>query len=154
VFSITQIRAGDAYNVIPQQAVLAGTARTMKSDVMATIERTMKRLAAGIAEGFGAQATVAFRNLFVPLVNNHHETTIYAAAEVVGEANVQRNSDPIMASEDFALMMQVVPGAHIMFGNGPTAAAHNQMYDFNDEAIPYGVALLATITEKKLPKAC
>jgi amidohydrolase len=156
VLSITQIRAGDAYNVIPQQAVLGGTARTMKSDVMATIEHPMKRLAAGIAEGFGAQATVAFRNLFVPLVNDHHEATIYAdaAAEVVGEANVQRDSDPVMASEDFALMMQVVPGAHVMFGNGSSAAVHNQMYDFNDEAIPYGVALLAAITEKKLPKEC
>jgi amidohydrolase len=155
VLSITQIHAGDAYNVIPQQAILSGTARTMKPEVMATIEHTMKRLAASIAEGFGAQATVAFRNLFVPLVNDHDEATIYAdaAAEVVGEANVQRDSDPIMASEDFALMMQVVPGAHVMFGNGATAAVHNQMYDFNDESIPYGVALLAAITERKLPQA-
>jgi amidohydrolase len=156
VFSITQIRSGDAYNVIPHQAVLSGTARTMKSEVMATIEHTMKRLAAGIAEGFGAQTTVSFRNLFVPLVNDHHEATLYAdaAAEVVGEANVERDSDPIMASEDFALMMQVVPGAHVMFGNGSSAAVHNQMYDFNDESIPYGIALLAAITEKKLPKGC
>jgi metal-dependent amidase/aminoacylase/carboxypeptidase family protein len=59
-----------------------------------------------------------------------------------------------MASEDFAFMMQQVPGAHVMFGNGPTAAVHNQMYDFNDESIPYGVALLAAITEKKLPQGC
>ena len=45
-------------------------------------------------------------------------------------------------------MLHVVPGAHVMFGNGPTAAVHNQMYDFNDEAIPYAVALLAAITEE------
>jgi metal-dependent amidase/aminoacylase/carboxypeptidase family protein len=50
-------------------------------------------------------------------------------------------------------MMQAVPGAHVMFGNGPTAAVHNHLYDFNDEAIPYAVALFAAVTEKKLPKA-
>jgi hippurate hydrolase len=50
-------------------------------------------------------------------------------------------------------MLQQVPGAHLMFGNRPTAPVHNQLYDFNDDAIPYGVALLAAITEKKLPRA-
>ena len=76
-----------------------------------------------------------------------------AAAAVAGEANVDRNAPPAMGSEDFGAMMQQVPGAHILFGNGDTAGVHNQLYDFNDDAIPYGVALLAAITEKKLPKA-
>jgi hippurate hydrolase len=155
VVSITRIHAGDAHNVIPHDATLGGTVRTMKSDVMAAVERHMKRLAVSIAEGFGAEATVDFRFLFEPVVNDAQEVVLYAdaAAAVAGEANVERNAPPAMGSEDFGAMMQQVPGAHILFGNGDTAGVHNQLYDFNDDAIPYGVALLAAITEKKLPKA-
>jgi amidohydrolase len=154
VVSVTRVQAGDAYNVIPQHAVLAGTARTMKAEIMTLIERNMKRLAVSIAEGFGAEAVVDFRTLFAPVVNNPEEAALYAdaAAAVVGEANVRRDSPPSMASEDFGFMMREVPGAHVMFGNGDGASVHNQMYDFNDEAIPYAVALFAAITEKKLPR--
>jgi amidohydrolase len=155
VLSITRIQSGDAYNVIPQHAVLAGTVRTMKAEVMALVERNMTRLAASIAEGFGATAAVDFRNLFAPVVNNPEEAVLYAdaAAEVAGEANVRRDAPPAMASEDFGFMMQAVPGAHVMLGNGGSAAVHNHLYDFNDEAIPYGVALFTAITEKKLARS-
>jgi amidohydrolase len=154
VVSITRIHAGDAHNVIPHDATLGGTVRTMKSEVMAAVEQHMKSLAVSIAEGFGAEATVDFRNLFEPVVNDAQEVVLYAdaAAAVAGEGNVERNAPPAMGSEDFGAMMQQVPGAHILFGNGDTAGVHNQMYDFNDDAIPYAVALLAAITEKKLPK--
>ena len=154
VVSITRIQSGDAYNVIPQYAAMAGTVRTMKSEVMALVEANMKRLATSIAEGFGAEAEVDFRKLFAPVVNNASEALAYAdaAAQVAGEANVRRDAPPSMASEDFGFMMEKVPGAHVMFGNGGSASVHNHLYDFNDEAIPYGVALFAAITEKKLPK--
>src|SRR6201996_3540343 len=69
VLSITRIVGGDAYNVIPQSATLAGTVRTMKPEVMATIEQNMKRLASSLAAGFGAEATVDFRVIFAPMVN-------------------------------------------------------------------------------------
>ena len=75
-----------------------------------------------------------------------------AAAGLVGEDNVRRDAPPGMGSEDFSFMMEQVPGAHINLGNGDSAALHNHLYDFNDETIPYGVALYASITEKKLPK--
>jgi hippurate hydrolase len=154
VLSITRIQSGDAYNVIPQFAVLAGTVRTMKSDVMAMIGQNMERLAISIAAGFGAEAVVDFRILFAPVVNNDQEAIVYAdaAAGLVGEADVRRDAPPAMASEDFGFMMERVPGAHVLVGNGGSAAVHNHLYDFNDDAIPYGVALFAAITEKKLPK--
>jgi hippurate hydrolase len=75
-----------------------------------------------------------------------------AAAELVGEARVDRNAAPLMGSEDFSFMMEQVPGAHVFLGNGDSAVCHNDHYDFNDAAIPLGVALYATIVEKKLPK--
>jgi amidohydrolase len=154
VLSITRIQSGDAYNVIPQSAILAGTVRTMKPDVMETIKQTMTRLSTSLAAGFGAEATLDFRLLFAPMVNNEQEAIAYcdAAAELVGEDSVRRDAPPGMGSEDFSFMLEQVPGAHINLGNGDSAALHNHLYDFNDETIPYGVALYATITEKKLPK--
>jgi hippurate hydrolase len=97
---------------------------------------------------------VDFRRLTAPVVNDEHEVIAYAdaAAGLVGEANVRRDGPPTMGSEDFGFMMEAVPGAHILLGNGGGADVHNHLYDFNDEAIPYGVSLFAAITEKKLPK--
>jgi amidohydrolase len=154
VLSITRIQSGDAYNVIPQSAIMAGTVRTIKSDVMTMIEQNMKRLAVSVATGFGAEATVDFRIIFAPMVNNEAEAIAYgdAAAALVGEDNVRRDGPPGMGSEDFSFMMEKVPGAHINLGNGDSAALHNHLYDFNDEIIPYGVALYAAIVETKLPK--
>jgi amidohydrolase len=154
VLSITRIQSGDAYNVIPQSAVMAGTVRAMKPEVMTLIEQNMRRLVSSVAAGFGAEATVDFRLIFAPMVNNEAEALAYgdAAAELVGEDSVRRDAPPGMGSEDFSFMMEQVPGAHINLGNGDSAALHNHLYDFNDAAIPYGVALYAAITEKKLPK--
>jgi amidohydrolase len=154
VLSITRIQAGDAYNVIPQTALMAGTVRTMQRETMKMIEGNMERLTTAIAAGFGAEAKMDFRVIFAPMVNNDAEAQWYgdAASELVGEANVDRDSPPGMGSEDFSFMMEAVPGAHINLGNGDSAALHNHKYDFNDEAIPYGVALYGAIVEKKLPK--
>jgi amidohydrolase len=154
VLSITRLQSGDAYNVIPQSAILAGTVRTLKPEVMETIQENMTRLSASLAAGFGAEATLDFRLLFAPLINNQQEAVAYgdAAADLVGEDNVRRDAPPGMGSEDFSFMLEQVPGAHINLGNGDSAALHNHLYDFNDDTIPYGVALFATIAERKLPK--
>jgi amidohydrolase len=154
VLSITRIQSGDAYNVIPQSATMAGTVRTMNRDTMTLIQGNMQRLVTAVAEGFGAEATMDFRLIFAPMINNEAEAQLYgdAAAGLVGEANIDRHSPPGMGSEDFSFMMEQVPGAHINLGNGDSAALHNHKYDFNDETIPYGVALYGAIVEKKLPK--
>ncbi len=154
VLSITRIASGDAYNVIPQSAVMAGTVRTMKPEIMTAIEQNMKRLVANIAAGFGAEATVDFRVIFAPMINDTDEAIAYgdAASVLVGEDNVRRDGPAGMGSEDFSFMMERVKGAHINLGNGDSAALHNHLYDFNDETLPYGVALYAAIAEKKLPK--
>jgi amidohydrolase len=154
VLSITRIQSGDAYNVIPQTAVMAGTVRTLARSVMSLIETNMRRLVTSVAAGFGAEATLDFRVIFAPMVNNDAEYQIYgdAASSLVGEENIDRHSPPGMGSEDFSFMMEQVPGAHINLGNGESAALHNHKYDFNDETIPYGVALYGAIVEKKLPK--
>ncbi len=152
VLSVTKINGGDAYNVVPETATIAGTARAFSPTVMAMIETNMTRIAKGVAEAFGATAEVDFRIIFAPLINDAAETDAIAdaAAALVGEAAVDRNKPPGMGSEDFSFMMEKVPGAYIQVGNGDSAQLHNPAYNFNDDCTPYGAALLATIAQRKL----
>jgi amidohydrolase len=155
VVSICRMHGGDAYNVIPQTATLGGTVRTFKTETMQLVETNMKRLASSVAAGFGAEAGVDFRFVFAPLVNdlNHTREFADAAASLVGEAKVDRNKPPANASEDFSFMLEKVPGAYINIGNGEDSApVHHPAYNFNDAAIPYGVALFADIVERRLAK--
>ena len=156
VLSITSFQAGDAYNVIPQTAVLRGTARTMARHTMDLLEARLKQVATNVAAALGATADVDFRYLFAPLINDAERTTEIAdaAAAVVGEANIERHGPTIMASEDFSFMMEAVSGAYINIGNGDeygSCQVHNPAYDFNDEALPYGAAMFATLIEQQLP---
>jgi hippurate hydrolase len=157
VVSVTSVTAGEAYNVIPQRAVIRGTARTFSNDTMRQISAAMQRTARCIAAGFGATAEIDFRILFAPLVNNPIEAEVIAdvAAGLVGEECVQRNTGIIMASEDFSYMLEARPGAYINIGNGDSVGScpvHNPGYDFNDAALPIGASLFARLVEKKLPR--
>jgi hippurate hydrolase len=158
VLSVTKIHSGDAYNVIPQTAELAGTVRAFSRDVMALIETSMRRIAKGVAEAFGATAEVDFRFLFAPTVNDAKETEFAAGicAELVGAQNVERNPALIMASEDFSFMLERVPGCYINIGNGEGEGGcevHNPGYDFNDAALPLGASFFARLVEARLKKA-
>ena len=154
VLSVTRIVGGDAYNVIPQSATISGTARAFKPETMAMLESGLKRVAEGVAAGFGATAMVDFRVIFAPLINDAAEIEAFAdaAADLVGEAAIDRKKPPGMGSEDFSFMMEKVPGAYINIGNGDSSGLHNPAYDFNDEATPYGAALFARLAERKLAR--
>ncbi|HTT40145.1 MAG TPA: M20 aminoacylase family protein [Burkholderiales bacterium] len=157
VVSVTQIHAGDAYNVIPQRARLSGTARAFSGEVMDLIGRGLVRVAEGVAAGFGATARVDYRPIFAPLVNDPKEADFAAeiCAEIAGAGNVKRDPALIMASEDFSFMLNEVPGCFINLGNGDGEGAcevHNPSYDFNDRALPYGASFFVRLIEKRLPR--
>ncbi len=157
VLSVTKIHGGDAYNVIPQTAQLAGTVRTFSRELMALIEASMRRIAKGVAEAFGATAEVDFRFLFAPTVNDPKEAEFAAGicTQLVGADKVERNPDLIMASEDFSYMLEKVPGCYINIGNGAGEGGcevHNPAYDFNDAALPLGASFFARLVEARLKK--
>jgi amidohydrolase len=157
VVSVTQIHAGHAYNVIPESAVIRGTARCFSPQTMTLIGDNMRRIASGVASGFGATAETDFRPLFPPLVNDASESEFIAdtAAELVGADNVNRNAGLVMASEDFSYLLELRPGAYIQIGNGDGAGGcevHNPGYDFNDAALPFGASLFARLAERKLAR--
>ena len=106
-----------------------------------------------LAEAFGASATVNYRHGYPITVNEPAQTAFAAsvASEIVGEDNVDTNIDPMMGGEDFAYMLNARPGAYIFLGNGESSDLHTDTYDFNDEAIPYGVSFWVRVAERLLP---
>jgi amidohydrolase len=157
VISITQIHSGDAYNVIPQSAVMRGTVRAFSNDTLGMAEKRMLEISQNVAAAFGASVTMDFQIKFLPLVNSEREAEFAAdtAAELVGEENMDRNGALIMASEDFSYMLEKFPGAYINIGNGgghSDCEVHNPEYDFNDNILALGASYYARLVERWLVK--
>ncbi len=152
VISVTKFIAGEAYNVIPEKATLSGTVRTLKKETRAFAERRIREAAAGIAAATGAEITVRYKNNY-PVTYNHDAQTEFAArvaSAVAGEGKVDESVEPMMAAEDFSYMLEARPGAYIFLGNGDTPGLHHPAYDFNDDAIPYGVSYFVAVAETAL----
>ncbi|MBD8877263.1 M20 aminoacylase family protein [Roseibium polysiphoniae] len=155
VVSVTVFEAGNAFNVIPQEATLRGTVRTLDPGVRELAEERFKAIVTAIAEGMGATAEIDYI-LGYPVVVNHDEETDFAAKiaeEVAGQGKVNRDLPPMMGGEDFAYMLEERPGAFIFAGNGDSAGLHHPMYDFDDNAIPYGCSYWVRLAETALPAA-
>jgi amidohydrolase len=164
VLSITQIHAGSATNVIPDEAVMIGTVRTFSTSVLDLIERRMREIAQGLAAGFNATVDFSFKRNYPPLVNHPEQTAfaIEAMRAVVGSDNVDTNVEPTMGAEDFAFMLQEKPGCYVFIGNGDgdhrhhghglgPCQLHNGSYDFNDHLLPIGASFWARLVEMSLP---
>jgi hippurate hydrolase len=153
VVSVTRQGAGDASNVIADTAMLGGTVRTLSPEVRVLVERRIRTLAAGIAQAFEMIATVDWQ-LISPVVVNDAAATGHAAAAartVAGSQYVVTDTRPIMVGEDFAYMLVERPGALIFTGNGPSADLHSAAYDFDDRAIPRGIAWWVQLARDRLP---
>ena len=155
VLSVTQFHAGDAYNVIPAAARLSGTVRAFSEAVMEQAEGRLRALAEHTAAAFGAEASVDFRVVFAPVVNDAAaaEAAAGVCAELVGEDRLRRQYAPSTGSEDFSFMLQEVPGCYLLIGNGDgdhASPLHNPSYDFNDAVLPVGASFFARLVETQL----
>jgi hippurate hydrolase len=157
VLSITRFHAGDAYNVIPDEARVGGTVRAFRPEVQDTVEAAMERLCSGTGTAFGMQATLDYRRGYPPTVNTAAEAQhcVETAVGLVGANQVRTDMNPSMGAEDFAYFLRARPGCYVWIGNGLGEGGcmlHNPHYDFNDAAIPYGGGMLATLVEQKLAR--
>ena len=153
VLSITKVHAGDAYNVIPESAMLSGTVRTFAIDKMQEIERQMISISEGISKAHGGTALVEFNTLFLPVLNEEEATDLATEVckDMVGQDNVITTGSAGTGSEDFSFMSNEVPGCYVIIGNGEDSnALHNPNFDFNDEALVYGGSFFARVIEKEL----
>jgi amidohydrolase len=154
VVSITRFNAGHANNVIPQEAMLIGTARTLKPELRDLAKTNIQRTAQGVAAALGGEAVVNYQlTMGYPVTLNHADGTAIAtsvARSVAGTQNVDANVAPVMGAEDFSFMLEARPGAFMFVGNGNTAYLHHPAFDFNDEAIPYGISYWVHLAETVL----
>ena len=159
VLSTCQFHAGTATNVIPDEAVLNGTVRTLKAETRDTMERLMRDLVTGIAQANGAEAEFTFERGYPSVVNDPAavERAALAGAKLLGEDKVIRARPPGMGGEDFAYMAQKTPGCFVRLGQAAggkgTEPVHTVRYDFNDDILPIGASLWATLVEQELPRA-
>jgi amidohydrolase len=153
VVSITQFHAGSAYNVIPDDARLAGTIRAFSDKVRALARERMRTIAAGVAISFGVEIAVDIRDIFTVLDNHKEQSDVIAkvAGEVVGAENVVRRPRPKMGSEDFADMLRAVPGAYFWLGHEGSVPVHNPGFVLDDGILPVGASMFARLVETRLP---
>ncbi len=154
VVSVTQIHAGEAYNVIPNECVLRGTIRAFEPKVREGLPAAMQRIAGGIAAAMGCEMSLHYDHGYPPLVNTEREVGIaaQAMAAVVGADRTTTDGVMTMGSEDFAFMLEARPGAYVFVGNGTSASLHNPKYDFNDDVLPIGASYWATLVEQNLAR--
>jgi amidohydrolase len=149
VVSICTFQAGSADNVIPQTALLRGTARTLKPEVRELVRKRLAEVIEGTARLHGAKANFTLRRGY-PVLSNHVRETVFAAsvaAQIAGSDNVDTDMPPVMGGEDFSYMLEARPGAFIFVGNGDSAGLHHPRYNFNDEVIPFGTSYWVRLVE-------
>jgi len=158
VVSITTFQAGDTFNVIPQEVTLTGTARSFLPEIRDMQEAEIGRIVTNIATAFDMTAKVTYDRNYPATVNTDDEVEVAARAarKAVGEDNVDTNGTPKMGAEDFSFLLNERPGAYIWLGNGMAGETgghmvHTPQYNFNDDAIIYGVSYWAELVETALP---
>ena len=158
VISVTQIHAGDAYNVIPDSVTMKGSVRTFQTETRKEIPSSMLRVAEGVCQAFGANCELNYMLGYPATVNSVPETDISAKAvvDLLGEDNIIRNPTPSMASEDFSYMLEKRPGCYVWLGIAPKEGVsaellHSSRYDFNDDVLTIGASYWVKLVENELP---
>lgn len=157
VISVTQLRSGDTWNVIPDTCVLRGTARWFDDNIGNVIEQRIREVAGSIAAAFATQAHVRYERRFPATINHPAAAQFARTAARDSPAGLRFvEAAPSMSSEDFSFMLQSVPGCYIWLGaggGGNSHGLHSPRYDFNDALIPLGVEYWTAIVRKSLTAA-
>lgn len=155
VVSCCSLQAGDprAQSVCPDSCQIVGTARTFSPEVRDLVERRIGEISSCVAQGLGCKAMTDYGRFYPACINTPEQAAAIAdvAARFVGEENVDRNYPRMAGGEDFAFMLEEVPGAYIRIGQGG-AAAHNPYFDYNDDITPLAASILSSIVVERLKK--
>ena len=153
VISVTQIHAGTASNIIPQEARFCATIRSFTPEVRALLKSRFYAIVEGHAASFGVTAAIDYDWGYPPTVNTRANTEFAAmvARDIVGEAKVDAEHCREMGSEDFSYMLEKCPGSYLFLGIGEGAGLHHDAYNFNDEVSPIGASFFARLVEKAQP---
>ena len=149
VISFGICRAGQAYNIIPGEAELEGTVRTLNPLIRDQVAARMAEIVEKQAAVYGAQAELEYVRQYPVTVNDasFNRIAARAAAEVLGKDGVIWLKRPSMMAEDFSFFLERVPGAMIFLGSGsaggqPVYPLHHGSFQFDEQVLEYGTKLI------------
>ncbi|MBN1920732.1 MAG: amidohydrolase [Anaerolineae bacterium] len=157
VVTVGMIHAGEAFNVIPDQAQLRGTVRTYRPQVRETVLRRLDEIIQGTAKMLGASVTMKQHPLTPALVNDAETAQVVqkCIVTVLGEGGLNTGLQ-VMGSEDFAFFLQQVPGCFFFVGSGkpgaPLLQHHNPHFDIDERALTIGAAVMFEALQQLLPR--
>lgn len=151
VVTVTSLDGAEAFNVIPDSVQLRGTIRTFKPEVRKTVLERFETICVGVSKALGCQAEVELKSI-TPAVSNDAELAqrVYkVAGEIYPQAEIS-TVERTMGSEDMAYMMEDIPGCYFFIGSadhdrGLDAGHHHPKFDFNEDALVTGAALMASV---------
>jgi hippurate hydrolase len=159
IITVGAFNAGVANNVIPQTATLRLSVRSLDREVRSMLEQRICELVQAQAKSYGVTAEIDYQRGYPVLVNHWAETEFARAVaeELVGPERVVRQGRALNGSEDFAFMLEEVPGSYVLIGNGDGSGdghgacmVHNPGYDFNDKNVAIGSAFWSLLVERYL----
>ncbi len=152
VVSVTQIRGGDTWNVLPDECIIRGTTRWYEDEVGDCIEQRMAQLANSVAAGFGCTARIGYERRYPATINDPGSARLIRDIAAGIRLSVV-DAAPTMGAEDFAYMLRAVPGCYVWLGAarpGDNPGLHSARYDFNDAALPAGIELWVSLVRRCL----
>lgn len=151
VLSVTRMHGGSSHNVLPAEAGVTGTVRSFDPQAQDCIEAALRDAAAGIAQAHGVQAEVTYHRYYPATVDTDAEAWLALQAAAAAGLQASVAPRPAFTSEDFAFMLRERPGAYLWLGQGGEQPLHHPCYDFNDDALPFGVRWFCAVAELALP---
>jgi hippurate hydrolase len=157
VLSVTRVVGGSSHNVMPAEVSVTGTVRTFDATSQDLIEAALRDVAAGTATAHGVAAEVSYLRYYPATVNTAAEAALALRAATAAGLQASEAPCPAFTSEDFAFLLRERPGAYLWLGQGraqPGAEGerplHHPCYDFNDDALPFGVRWFCAVAEHAL----
>lgn len=151
VVTIGAIQGGTAGNVIPEEVTLTGTIRSTTHSGRALLARRVREICAGLGAAFCTTIECEIAHGCPPTINHPEQVAVVEAAahRVVGPEHLDSGCKPAMASEDFAFLLEKVPGAFFFVGQAGFGC-HHPSYDFDEEVMALGAAMFVEIARQRL----
>lgn len=155
LITVGMFKGGSVSNVIPEEVKMDLTIRAFSTKVRDLLQERICKLAKSQAESYGAEAIINYERGYPVTVNDADsiDFALGVAKKLVGDENIVENAEPLTPSEDFSYMLEKVPGAYIIMGNGDSAGLHTPHYNFNDDGIAVGASLWGALVEEYLKKS-
>jgi amidohydrolase len=152
VVTVGRFQAGTAFNVIPSQAEISGTVRTIDAQIRQDMPARLERVIRGLTTAMRAECEFTYEFGYPVTVNDPDKAALArrVAVGIVGEACV-RPAGMTMGAEDMSYFLQAVPGCYLRLGSGNPDKGlihshHSALFDFDEAALPIGVELLTRLT--------